>query len=271
MIDLHSHTTASDGEYPPAAQVALAAKAGLTTLAVTDHDTLAGLAEAKAACAQHGLDFIPGIEVSCRLNRREVHILGHFVDVQHSELLDYAARLAGERETRMKAMVHKLNALGVPVTMEHVLALANGAALTRPHLALALVELRICTSVKEAFSRFLGDGRPAWVPKFELSAADGIALIHRARGTATLAHPGSSKVNRLEVEGLAGAGLDGLEVVHLDHPPRQREVFSAWAADFSLCRTAGSDFHGPHVAPDRRFGDVSMDSTELTRLRALLP
>ncbi|MFZ5441204.1 MAG: PHP domain-containing protein [Myxococcota bacterium] len=268
MIDLHSHTTASDGQYAPHEQVALAARAGVKVLAVTDHDTVDGLAACAAAAAERGLRLIPGIEFSCLHERREVHLLGHFIDPANAAITAYAKRLVTEREKRMEQMVHKLAAMGIPVRLEQVQAIAGDAPLTRPHLARALVELRICTSTREAFDRFLGDGKAAWAPRFELRVADAISLIHGAGGTATLAHPGSSKVNRLEVETMRKAGLDGLEVIHRDHPPSQRELFATWAKELDLCCTAGSDFHGEKVAPDRLFGSVSMDPAQLAQLEA---
>lgn len=266
MIDLHSHTTASDGQYPPHEQVALAAKAGVTVLAVTDHDTVAGLAACAEAAAARNMRLVPGIEISCIHHRREVHILGHFIDPANEGLAAYAVQLIAERSKRMEQMVKKLVAMGVPVTMEQVGELAGDAPLTRPHLARVLVELRVCTSTKEAFDRFLGDGRSAWVQRFELPVETAIDLIHAAGGTATIAHPGSSRVNRLEVETMAKAGLDGIETIHRDHPPSQRELFQKWAKELGLCCTAGSDFHGEKVAPDRHFGSVAMEAGEFKAL-----
>ncbi|MDP1829670.1 MAG: PHP domain-containing protein [Archangium sp.] len=271
MIDLHSHTTASDGQYPPHEQVALAAKAGVTVLAVTDHDTTAGLAACDEAARAKNLRLIPGIEISCIHYRREVHILGHFIDPADVKLTAYALQLVDERNKRMELMVKRLVAQGVPVTMEQVRELAGDATLTRPHLARVLVELRVCTSNKEAFDRFLGDGKSAWVPRFELSVEDAISLIHGAGGTATIAHPGSSRVNRLEVETMTKSGLDGIEAIHKDHPPSQRELFQKWAKELGLCCTAGSDFHGEKVAPDRQFGSVGMDVGEFQALEARRP
>ena len=150
-------------------------------------------------------------------------------------------------------------------------AIASGAPLGRPHLARALVETGLCATVREAFERFLGDGKLAHVPRQEVTPAEAIELLHRAGGTATLAHPGSSKVHRGELELLARAGLDGLEIEHADHPPSQREAFARWAAPWRLVATAGSDFHGPQVAPDRAFGDVSMSREALAALEARRP
>lgn len=272
LIDLHAHTTASDGQHPPAELLALAAQAGLGTLAVTDHDTVGGLAACAAEAAARGLRLVPGIEVSAFLNRREVHLLGHFIEPAEPRLAAFSRTLRESREGRMAQMVAKLQGLGFPVTLAQVRGLAGADAhLARPHLARVLVELNYCTSTKEAFSRFLGDGRPAFVERYQLGAEEAIALIHGARGVATLAHPGTSKVNHLELEALAQAGLDGLEVAHADHPPSAREKFAAWARALRLAPTAGSDFHGAQVAPTRRLGSVSMGQRELDALEARRP
>lgn len=271
MIDLHSHTTASDGQYSPDELLALAAQAQITTLAVTDHDTVAGLEACEKAAAAHGIRLIPGIEVSAFVGRKEVHILGHFVDRTETKLARFDVELRTEREKRMEAMVAKVKGLGFPVTMDHVRAIAGDAHLGRPHLARVLVEGHWCLDTKEAFERFLGDGKPAAVPKFVVTSADAIALIHRAGGTATLAHPHTSKVFEHEVQQLKREGLDGLESDHADHPPHVRQKLHAWAAQLDLVKTAGSDFHGEKVAPDRKLGSASMDPAWFAALEARRP
>lgn len=269
MIDLHSHTTASDGQHPPAEQVAMAAAAKVTVLAVTDHDTVSGLDACEAAAKEHGLRLVPGIEISAHLNGREVHILGHFVERAFPKLASFDAELKTFREQRMGQMVEKLAALGFPVTLDAVKAIAGTGHLARPHLARWLVEHGYCTSTKEAFSRFLGDGKPASVPRFDVTPQEAIELIHAAHGTATVAHPGSSRLNQLELTELKAMGLDGLEVHHADHPPTQRRQLLAWATELELVPTAGSDFHGVKVAPDRKFGAEGMDPADFARLEAL--
>lgn len=271
MIDLHSHTTASDGQYSPDELLDLAAAAGITTLAVTDHDTVAGLEACEAAAGRHGIRLVPGIEVSSFVGKKEVHILGHFVDRTEARLAQFAAALRTEREKRMVLMVAKVKALGFPVTMEHVRAIAGDAHLGRPHLARVLVEGHWCLDTREAFDRFLGDGKPAAVPRFEVTSADAIALIHGARGTATLAHPGTSKVLLFELEQLKREGLDGLEAEHSDHAAHVRERFLGWAKQLDLVATSGSDFHGEKVAPDRHLGTASMLPERLWALEARRP
>jgi 3',5'-nucleoside bisphosphate phosphatase len=267
MIDLHSHTTASDGQHAPDELVRLATEAGVTCLAVTDHDTVDGLARARAAASGRGLEIVHGIELSVFLFRREVHVLGHFVDPTFADLQSFSARLRVERESRMRQMVEKMRGLGYPVSMEDVLAIAGDAHLARPHLARALVEKRFCLDTKEAFDRFLGDGKPGWVPRFKLTAEEGIQLIRAAGGAATLAHPFVSKVERHEVQQLKDAGLAGLEVHHSDHPAPVREKLLGWAKALDLVPTAGSDFHGEKVNPGRHLGTASMDPADFDALR----
>ncbi|MFL5351587.1 PHP domain-containing protein [Archangium sp.] len=268
MIDLHSHTTASDGQHSPAELVSLAASAGVTALAVTDHDTVAGLGEAAEAAKAHGMELVAGIELSAFVLRREVHILGHFVRPDFEELASYDARLRVEREQRMVRMVEGMRKMGFPVRMEQVRALAGSAQLGRPHLARLLVEQGWCVDVKQAFDRFLGAGKSAWVERFKLDGADAIKLIHRAGGTATLAHPGSSKVERYELLQLAKAGLDGLEALHADHNPGVQERYLKFAKEFDLVPTGGSDFHGEAVTPGKRPGDSTTPPENFAKLRA---
>lgn len=271
MIDLHSHTSASDGQFDPGEHVALAARAGVHVLSVTDHDTVEGLGQAMEAGARLGVRVIPGIEVSIMHNRRELHVLGHFIDLKEPNLAAHALALADERQGRMGEMLRRLSTVGITVSIESVQAIANDAPMARPHLARALVELGVCSSLKESFDRFLGDGKVAHVARREVTGAEAMALIHRAGGTATLAHPGSSRVHRLELEELRNVGLDGLEVEHADHPPSQRETLRDWARALDLATTAGSDFHGPAVTPNRTFGSVSMSEAELALLEARRP
>ena len=268
MIDLHSHTTASDGQYAPAELVALAVRAGVHTLAVTDHDTVDGLAEAREAAAGLGLTLVPGIELSAFVQKREVHILGHFIRADAPTLKDLSRRLRTERENRMEQMVQRLQRLGYPVTLEDVYRVAGEAQLGRPHLARALVERGWCTSVREAFDRFLGDGKAAWVDRFRLEAPHAIRLLQEAGGTATLAHPGASRMERYDIEQLAAAGLAGLEVFHVDHNPSVREKYLRMAHELSLVPTAGSDFHGEQVAPTHRLGSASTPPEAFAALRA---
>lgn len=269
MIDLHSHTTASDGQHEPEELVRLARAAGVTTLALTDHDTVDGLARASAAATREGLALVAGIELSAMLFGREVHVLGHFIDPANAALAGLSRGLIRERRARMERMVERLVQMGLPVTLREVERFSGGENLGRPHLARALVERGWVRDVKEAFDRFIGNGGPAFVARAELPAHEAIALIHGAGGTATLAHPGVSKVAAHELAELRAAGLDGLEVHHSDHNPSVRAKFLALAQSNGLVPTAGSDFHGEAVAPNRTLGSASMPADDFARLRAL--
>jgi predicted metal-dependent phosphoesterase TrpH len=268
VIDLHSHTTASDGQHSPSELFALASAAGVTQLAVTDHDTVGGLAACAEAARARGMQLIPGIELSVQLNRREIHILGHFIDPANARLAAFSQLLRGERETRMRAMVVRMQELGFPITFDDVIQIAGDAHLGRPHLARVLVEKRYCTSTKDAFDRFLADGKAAHVDRFKLSSAEAIEMIRQAGGTATVAHPGVSKVEKFELAELAKQGLVGLEVFHSDHGNNLRDKLKGIAFELDLVPTAGSDFHGELVAPGRNLGSASMKPEALERLKA---
>jgi 3',5'-nucleoside bisphosphate phosphatase len=259
MIDLHSHTTASDGQHSPEELIALAHAAGVTCLAVTDHDTVAGLPRALAAARSAGMELVNGIELSAFINNREVHILGHFVRVDDPDLSRFSTLLRTERETRMQRMVERMCELGFPVTMVEVETLAGDAQLGRPHLARVLVEKNYATSTKEAFDRFLGDGKPGWVDRYRLSAEKAIDLIRNAGGASTVAHPGVSRVNPFELETMKAAGLSGVEVFHSDHVPSLRQKLLEQTRALDLIATSGSDFHGEKVAPGRHLGTASME------------
>lgn len=267
MIDLHSHTNASDGQHSPSELLEFAARAKVSVLAVTDHDTVAGLSACQAEATRHGIQFVPGIELSVGLNRREVHILGHFIDPQNERLKDLASVLRVERDSRMQKMINKMVGLGFPITLDQVQTLAQGAQLGRPHLARVLVELNYCRSTKEAFDRFLRDRGPAWVERELMSPNEAIALIHQAGGTATLAHPGVSRIEQFELVELQQKGLDGLEVFHPDHSQQLQRRFLTSCEELKLIPTSGSDFHGAKVAPDRHLGSISMGSDHFLALQ----
>ncbi|MGZ6124133.1 MAG: PHP domain-containing protein [Myxococcales bacterium] len=259
MIDLHSHTLHSDGDRSPAQLFALAAAAGVKVLSVTDHDTVLGLADCRAASEASGVRFVPGIELSCELHGREVHLLGHFIDPRGTPLADLATDMLEERRERMERMVTRAQAMGFSaVTMERVAAVGGGDNLGRPHLARVLVDSGHALSIKDAFDRFLHTGGPLWVDRLRLPVADAVRMVHEAGGTATIAHPGANGISRQELKAIADAGLDGVEAWHPEHPPNQAEAFVRWAEELGLVVTAGSDYHGASVQPDRKLGDRTL-------------
>jgi 3',5'-nucleoside bisphosphate phosphatase len=267
-IDLHSHSTASDGQYSAEQVAERAAAAGLSTWALTDHDSIASLAAARAAAERRGIRFVAGIELSVHLDRREIHVLGHFVDPASAPLRRFEDLLAENRRVRMGEIVQRLASVGVAIAPEDIEKFSGGKTLGRPHVARALVERGVVSSVKEAFDRFLGEGRPAYVGRFRLSAQEAIELIRGAGGAASVAHPGVSRVERGDLDRLKAWGLAGVEAYHPDHVPSQREKYLKLAAQLDLVPTAGSDFHGEAVAPDRKLGMVTMSEAELGRLEA---
>ncbi len=267
MIDLHSHTLHSDGQRTPVELLAEASAAGVTILSVTDHDTVSGLLECAAAAAERGVRFVPGIELSCELHGREVHLLGHFLDPRSKGLARISVEMLSERRERMERMVLRAQELGLRgVTMERVTSHSGGENLGRPHLARALIECGHAASIKEAFEKYLKTRGALWVDRRRLGLPEAIALIHAAGGTASLAHPGANKVSQQELKGLAPLGLDAVESLHPEHVPTQVEAYQRWAHALGMLVTAGSDYHGPVVQPDRQLGDRSLSADRFAAL-----
>jgi predicted metal-dependent phosphoesterase TrpH len=242
FIDLHTHSTASDGARAPA-DVARAAKAaGLSAFALTDHDTIAGLADARAAASLVGIRLINGVELSAVEGDTETHVLGLHLS-EFGELEHRLVELREMRLTRAARIVERLNALKIPVTIDSVLHQAAGGAVGRPHVARAMIAGGWALDFREAFEKYLGNGRPAYVGKERLSIPDAIDLIHRAGGLAVLAHPGGG-CPRDRIASLAGVGLDGVEVLHPGHSWDDSRRLDAWASELDLVRSGGSDWHG---------------------------
>jgi predicted metal-dependent phosphoesterase TrpH len=270
-IDLHSHSRASDGQYTPAEVAERVAAAGVQVWALSDHDTVAGLAPAAEAAGRLGVRFVPGIELSAFLDRREIHLLGHFVDPDHPTMTRFEDDLAAHRRDRMHHIVEKLAALGVRIREADIEKFSGGKTIGRPHVARAILETGVVGSVKEAFDRFLGEGKPAYVQRFRLELADAVALVRGAGGTVTCAHPGVSRLERGDLMRLAAAGVVGVESHHPDHNPSVREKYLRIADELGLVPTAGSDFHGEAISPDRHLGQVTMAPEDLARLEGKRP
>jgi 3',5'-nucleoside bisphosphate phosphatase len=241
-VDLHAHSTASDGSRSPTAVVAAAKAAGLTAIALTDHDTMDGVAEALAAADEIGIRVVPGVELSATDDDREVHLLGLHIQRQ-SAIEDSLREFRQRRHERAVQMVAKLNALGVAVSFDDVLARAGNAAIGRPHLARVLIEGGWARDSRDAFDRYLGAGRPAYVPKHRLSVGDAIALVHAGGGLAVLAHPGTEGRRDL-IARFVALGLDGLEVRHPGHNAEDIKRLGALVEFFRLVPSGGSDWHG---------------------------
>ena len=267
MIDLHSHTLHSDGQRTPDELLGEAAAAGLTVLSLTDHDTVSGVADATRAATQRGIRLVPGIELSCELHGREVHVLGHFLDPLSPGLVRLAEEMLAERRERMEKMVERAQAAGfAAVTMERVIASSGGENLGRPHLARALVGCGHAASVKDAFDRFLRPDGLLYVDRRRLPVGEAVRLVREAGGTTSLAHPGANGISRQELKVCADVGLDAVEAHHPDHVPTQAEAYERWAAGLGLLVTAGSDYHGPAVQPDRKLADRTLSAERFAAL-----
>jgi predicted metal-dependent phosphoesterase TrpH len=250
FVDLHCHSTASDGTLSPREVVRLAHESGLSALSLTDHDTIAGIAEASEHARTLSIDFLPGIEISAEFPPPgTLHILGYGIDPTSKTLANLTAELIAARDARNPQIVAKLNASGVSVSMREWQDEAKGGVLGRPQLAAVLVRKGYVSSIKNAFDKYLGQGAPAYVDKERLNARDAIERISAAGGLAVLAHPVQLRAEndaQLEtmVKNLADQGLAGIEVIHSDHDAATVEKMNRLADRFGLLKTGGSDFHG---------------------------
>ncbi|WP_037912926.1 PHP domain-containing protein [Actinacidiphila yeochonensis] len=262
-IDLHAHSNASDGTDTPAELVRNAAAAGLDVVAITDHDTVGGYAQARAALADApGLTLVTGAELSCRVQGISLHMLAYLFDPAEPELYRERELVRDDRVPRARAMVARLREMGVPVTWERVAEIAGDGSVGRPHIATALVELGVVDTVSDAFdSEWLANDGRAYVPKHELDPFDAVRLVKAAGGVTVFAHPGASKrgrtVSEQVIADLAAAGLDGLEIDHTDHDAATRDRLRALAADLGLLTTGSSDYHGSRK--DVRLGTCTTD------------
>lgn len=255
-LDLHLHTTFSDGSRTPTDVLALARKAQVSAVAITDHDTVAGLPEAIAAGRSLGIEVVPGIELSSRWGETELHILGYFLEWNDQVFQRQLTRFQDARHVRNPRIIEKLNALGIDITYDEVRTLAGNDSVGRPHIARVLIEKGYVTSAKEAFDRYLADGAAAHVPRELPDPREAIAIIRAAHGIPVLAHP--SWLDRSEgitkiCEQLKAAGLGGLEVHYSSHRPEQTSAYLDVARRLDLLVTGGSDFHGV-TKPDIEVG-----------------
>lgn len=267
-IDLHSHSNRSDGTLAPAAVVELAVERGLGGLALTDHDTFAGLDEASEAAASAGLTFVPGIEFSAEHDGASLHILGYWVDPGNGPVLEELRRLSDTRFRRGEMMIEKLRELGYEISFDRVREIAGDDVIARPHIAQAMVETGIVSEESEAFDRFISDGGIAYVPKHALAPLDALGLIRAAGGACVLAHPGMWKGNGSVpaelIEQMAEGGMAGLEVFHPDHDEEMRGRYASMAERLGLIATGASDCHG------ERFGfRLGSETTAAETVQAL--
>ncbi len=266
--DLHTHTRCSDGQLAPEALVQLAAERGLQVLAVTDHDTVAGLSMAREAAETCEVEVVSGIELSVTLDGDELHLLAYGVDPGHDRLQAHMQDMREARRRRAFRMMERLRAHGLDIDDECLRAQVDGAtALGRPHVAAALVAAGHVRTTRQAFQQYLGMDQPGYVPKPDVAAADALTLVHETGGVGVLAHPGDW-VSGTQIRRLVERGLDGIEVTHPSHRSSLREYYRRVADGHDLLTTGGSDYHGHTEADDTHLGTLGMDRAEWERFRA---
>jgi predicted metal-dependent phosphoesterase TrpH len=264
-IDLHLHSTFSDGTFPPEEVVRRAVGRGLSVISLTDHDSVSGVARASQAGEELGVEVIPGAELSANVDGTDVHILAHFVDPQHEELNSCFETYRDARRVRAEKMVKKLNKMGIRVGMEQVLAKAGEGAIGRPHVADVMLEEGFVFSTNEAFHKYIGFRKPAYEAKYAMPPLEAIQLIHSAGGLASLAHPKLYSRDDL-IPALVNDGLDGIEVRHIRHDAGDVARYSTIAEENGLLKTGGSDCHGDGRG-DAVIGTVPVPREFLTAMR----
>ncbi|MCL2281630.1 MAG: PHP domain-containing protein [Dehalococcoidia bacterium] len=258
-IDLHVHTNASDGKYAPAQLVQLAARNGLTLLAITDHDTVSGVVAAQTAAQEFPtLKIIAGVEISSHEPGSEVHVLGYFIDIANAEFLKQMVALNDSRQDRAHAMVEKLHGLGLDISLERVKQLAGDGSIGRPHIAQALMEKGYVSSFQEVFERYLGQGCPAYVERIKITPDEAVAIILRSGGLPVLAHPTFISNAEPLIARLTACGLVGMECYYKDYTSELRDNLAALAHRYNLIATGGSDFHGIGDAAEVLLGEAGV-------------
>lgn len=268
--DLHTHTSCSDGTFAPEGLVKRAAERGVRGLAVTDHDTVEGVAEAQRASEAHGLHFVPGVELSVTLDGREIHLLAYGVKPSHEGLQQFLRAMKEARRERARRMIERLRDEGVDVRDQKLeTAVASNSSVGRPHVAAALVRGGFVESVDQAFEQFLGRDRPAFVAKPEVPAPKALALVHEAGGVGVLAHPGHWTPSAI-IRQLVEEGLDGIETVHPSHDASLQQYYGRLARGHGLLETGGSDYHGRTPEEDEHLGSVGLTRAKWERFREAL-
>ncbi|WP_179035461.1 PHP domain-containing protein [Paenibacillus sp. URB8-2] len=273
--DLHTHTLASDGMQPSAENVRLAKEKGLAAVAITDHDTVAGVADALRAGEHYGITVVPGVEISTRSGGKDIHVLGYNVDFRDKSFLRRLAELRDTRAARNEAIIERLQGLGIEITMEAVVRgigreLKPDESVGRPHIADELVRLGAASDMRNAFDKYLAEGKAAFVAPPRISPVEASRWIAEAKGKAVLAHPGLYGDDELVRSILGGGGFAGVEVYHSDHGPAEEERYLEMAREYGMLVTGGSDFHGARggVIFHGDLGSVTVGADVLERLKA---
>ncbi len=266
-VDLHIHTSASDGSLTPSQVVEAAARMKLSALAITDHDNLSGISEALKMGERLGVEVVPGLEISTEEDKEEIHILGYFVDYQAGWLNKLVNGLQKKREERVRKILIKLASLGVYLQEDDVREVAGKGSLGRPHVAKALLNKGYVSSISEAFRRYLANYAPAYVPRQHVTPAQAVSIIRKAQGVAVLAHPGFIKDERRITE-LLGLGIQGIECWHSEQDGAISRKYVKLARHHGLVVTGGSDFHGRQFGSNRQLGKPRVDKVVYEELQA---
>lgn len=275
MFDLHIHTSASDGLCRPEEVVQEAIELGLEGIALTDHDTVRGIEPAQRYIRENRcpLVLVPGIEMNTEVDHYEIHILGYFIDHRHDQLVNRLLELKESRQERARKMVRKLNAMGFNIKLDRVAELARGDLMGRPHIAQALIEKGYVFSIREAFDKLIGYGKPGYVARYKFLPAEAIQVIKAAGGVPVLAHPGLLGNDRV-VEQVLALGVEGVEVYYPDHSENQVQKYLDMARRRGLLVTGGSDYHGNPLEYRGKLGCAGVGRDEvlaLGRSSAMLP
>ncbi|MBI3765255.1 MAG: PHP domain-containing protein [Ignavibacteriales bacterium] len=263
------HTSYSDGALSPYELVNKAKSVGLSIISITDHDSVSALDEAQEISKEFAIEIIPGTELSATLNGAEIHILGYFMDFHNKLFLDFLAESRGERLKRAERIVNKLNQMNIPLKMESVLANTTGDSVGRPHIANALVNEGHAQSYHQAFSKYIGNGRPAFEKKAECSPEEIVRIINQAGGLSFLAHPGHSVSDTLLFQTIK-AGVDGIEVVHPSHTPDLVRYYRGIVNEYCLLESGGSDFHGGQKGDEHLLGSIGIPVSTVDIMRRRL-
>jgi predicted metal-dependent phosphoesterase TrpH len=267
IADLHMHTTRSDGYCSPAELIRKAADLGLRAIAITDHDEISAVSEARKYGEDAGVEVVAGVELSVNYRQHDLHVLGYCFDFENQRLLDYLKLFKDERVRRAEKMVKKLAAMGMPISFDAVLARAGDGTIGRPHIANLLLEEKFVYSFEEAFYKYIGNGKPAYVEKYRLAVQEAFSLVRQAGGVCAIAHPGIQLSNG-DLISLIKSGVDAVEVVHPKHSEEQTRFYRELTGQYGLLATGGSDFHGG-VKGNDTLGKYTVPYDVVTHLKAL--
>jgi len=267
-VDLHTHTTHSDGANTPEELIKKAKAAGIDVLSITDHDNINGIKEAIRIGKSYGIEIIPGVEISSEISNREIHILGYFFDIENQELEHYLNFFRTERVKRAGRIVNKLKSFGFNITLEDVLEKAKNSAVGRPHIAQVMLEKGIVSSYYEAFNKYIGNGSPAHEKKVHLSPQSAFRIINDAGGLSFIAHPGNLQESLLK--DLIESGVDGIEVTHPSHSPQQRKFYKGIVNSYFLLESGGSDYHGGKREDEHNLGQYFTNTSAIFAMQKRL-